>query len=72
MLYAKLRGLMAENDETQADLGRALKLSRNAVSDHFRNRTDWGLSECYFILDHYHQPHESLPKVFPPGGKRYE
>lgn len=69
MLYAQLRGLMAANDETQGDLARILKIGRNAVSDRFRNRTDWGLGECYLILDHYHQPPDTLPMIFPPGGK---
>ncbi len=69
MLYARLRGLMAANDETQTDLARVLKLGRNAVSDRFRGRTDWGVSECYLILSHYHQPPDMLPMIFPPGGK---
>ncbi len=60
---------MASNDETQADLARLLKLSRNAVSDRFCGNSEWTLGECYALLNHYHQPHSKLHLIFPMGGK---
>lgn len=67
--YAKLRGLMRENDETNTDLGRLLLVTPVAISQRLNNHTDWKLSEMYAIMNHYQLPHDMLHKVFPMNGK---
>jgi hypothetical protein len=67
--YAKLRGLMAENDDTQRDLARLLLLSPQSISDRMSNRADWKIGEMYAILNHYRVPHANLNQVFPMNGK---
>jgi hypothetical protein len=66
--YAKLRGLMRENDDTQADLARLLLLSPQSVSDRMNNRAEWKLGEMYAVLNRYYVPHDQLNEVFPMGG----
>ena len=67
--YAKLRGLMRENGDTQEDLGRLLLLDRSGISARMNNRADWKLGEMYAIMTRYRLPHEMLNQVFPMNGK---
>lgn len=67
--YAKLRGLMCENGDTQEDLGRLLLLDRSGISARMNNRADWKLGEMYAIMTRYRLPHEMLNQVFPMNGK---
>lgn len=68
--YAKLRGLMVQNDDTQRDLARLLLLKPQSISDRMSNRSEWKLSEMYAIMNRYHVPHEQLHEVFPEGGRK--
>lgn len=68
--YAKLRGLMVQNDDQQKDLARLLLLSTQAVCDRINNRSEWRLGEMYAIMDHYRVPYSELHEVFPPNGKK--
>lgn len=67
--YAKLRGLMRENGDTQEDLGRLLLLDRSGISARMNNRANWKLGEMYAIMTRYRLPHEMLNQVFPMNGK---
>lgn len=67
--YAKLRGLMEANDETQDDLCRLLLLGKSAVSHRFNCRAEWQLGEMYAIMNHYRVPHDELNRIFPMNGK---
>lgn len=70
--YAKLRGVMREQDDTQEDLARMLLMTKAAVSQRFNNRTPWKLDEMYAIMDRYRLPYESLHEIFPRDGLRTE
>lgn len=67
--YAKLRGVMAENDDTQEAFARMLFMTKAAVSQRFNNHTPWKLDEMYMIMDRYHLPHEKLNQYFPKNGR---
>lgn len=67
--YAKLRGLMAEHDDTQRDLARLLLLSPQSISDRMSNRAEWKIGEMYTVMNHYRVPHDRLNQVFPMNGK---
>lgn len=67
--YAKLRGAMAANDDTQEDIGRLLLMTKAAVSQRFGNHTPWKLDEMYMLMDRYHLPYSELNLYFPKGGR---
>lgn len=67
--YAKLRGLMKENDDTNADLARLLLMTPAAISQRMNNHSEWKLGEMYAILTRYRLPHSMLNEVFPMNGK---
>lgn len=67
--YARLRGLMMSHDETQIDVARVLKLGVTSVSHRMTGREPWKIDEMYALMDRYHQPHDELHLVFPPGGR---
>lgn len=66
--YAKLRGLMIANAETQDDLC-CLLLSKMTLSYRFNDHAEWQLSEMYAIMNHYRVPHNRLNEIFPMNGK---
>lgn len=68
--YAKLRGAMKENDDTMEDLARLLLMTRAAVSQRFRNHTQWKLEEMYMLMDRYHLPYDRLHEYFPRYGRK--
>ena len=68
-LYKKLRGLMAENGDTQKDLGDVLNISSRSVSDRMTGRIPWSLDEMYSVMDRYSIPYDLLHEVFPNNGR---
>lgn len=67
--YAKLRGAMTANDDTQASLARILLMTPAAVSQRFNNYTPWKLDEMYTLMDRYHLPYSELNLYFPKNGR---
>lgn len=67
--YARLRGAMVANDDTQESLARVLLMTKAAVSQRFNNRTPWKIDEMYMLMNRYHLPHSELNLYFPEGGR---
>ena len=67
-LFKRLWGLMAENGDTQKDVGDVLLISAQSVCDRMRARQPWKLDEMYLLLDRYHVPYSEMHIVFPKGG----
>lgn len=68
--YAELRGLMAANDYSRAQLGRKLGRQSTYMNLRFAGHRDFTLCEAYTILDLFHVPHSRLHEIFPPDGIR--
>lgn len=60
---AKIKGLMAENDETQADLAKVIKCSRNTVCSYLTGKTTMSLEILSKVADHYKVEPLSLLKI---------
>lgn len=50
---AKIKGLMAENDESQADLAKVIKCSVTTVGNYLRGQTAMSVETLSKVADHY-------------------
>lgn len=69
-LYRRLRGLLAENDMTQADLARPTGLSVSAINQRMAGRADWTAGQMYAVMDYFRIPDDQLHIIFPKGGEK--
>ena len=60
MNIAKLRGLMAEKNETHEDLGKLLDLSRSSITKKISGVTKFSFEEVILIAKHYNVSIEYL------------
>ena len=60
---AKIKGLMAENDETQTDLAKVLNCSVTTVGSYLRGKTAMSLETITQIADHYKVEPLNLLKI---------
>lgn len=60
---AKIKGLMAENDESQADLAKVIKCSRNTVCSYLKGKAALSLEAVDKIAKHYQVDPVSLLTV---------
>ena len=67
--YLKLRGLLAENDMTIAELAYQIGKSKPHVSQCLVGKVSWRMDEVYGILDYFEIPHDQMHIYFPKGGK---
>lgn len=67
--YMRLRGLMAANGDTGADIARELKLGQTTLSHRMMGHEPWRVDEMYALMDRYRMPHSELHLVFPPEGR---
>lgn len=61
---------MKENNNTMEDIARLLLMTRAAVSQRFRNHTQWRLEEMYMLMDRYNLLYERLHEYFPKDGRK--
>ena len=66
--YAKLRGLLKEYDDRQAEIARKLGCGTTYRNDGMNARAVWQLDDCYTILDMFRIDHSELTTYFPAGG----
>lgn len=58
--FAKLKGAMAENDLSQADLARILGLSTSTINLKLNKKAKFTLDEAKTLADYFEQPIETL------------
>lgn len=69
-LFLDLRAEMQANDYTQAELARAVGLSRESLAGRMTGRICFKHPEMYKIAEVLGVPADRLPVLFPPQGKR--
>ncbi len=52
----KIKGLMAENYETQADLAALLNLTPPTINSRLKGKSEFTATEIYKIAEHYKVP----------------
>ncbi len=67
--YLKLRGLLAENDMTIAELAYQLGKSKPHINQCLVGKSQWRLDEMYGILDYFEIPYDQMHIYFPKGGQ---
>lgn len=67
--YRRLRYLLYENDLTQLDVARWLRVSVHTVSSKLNGHTSWTLDEAYELLELLGLKPEELPTLFPFQGR---
>lgn len=50
-IRAEIRAALARQDKTQAELGEAIGLSQQSVSERMRGRVDWSVTEVAAAAD---------------------
>jgi len=52
----KIKGLMAERDETQDDIAKLLNISRATINSRLKGKSDFKANEVARIAEHYSVP----------------
>ena len=66
--YLKLRGLLAENDMTIAELAYQTGKSTPHISQCLLGKAQWRLDVVYRILDYFGIPYDQMHIYFPKRG----
>lgn len=68
--YRRLRGALIAAGLTHEDLADALRISPTSISNRFRGRQDWRISEMYAVLSYLkiEAPETVLGLYFPQDG----
>lgn len=66
--FRVLRGQMAAEGLTQADVARKLLVSPDTISNKMRGIYSWTLEEMYALMDLLDWPYDRMHELFPRGG----
>jgi len=68
--FAKLRGLLMQNDIDQRYLCELMKKSQTYITNRFTARQDWTQKDQYFFMDLLNYPYDQMHELFPKEGKK--
>jgi transcriptional regulator with XRE-family HTH domain len=66
--FRVLRGQMAAEGLTQADVARKLLVSPDTISNKMRGIYSWTLDEMYTLMDIINWPYDRMHELFPKDG----
>jgi transcriptional regulator with XRE-family HTH domain len=66
--FRVLRGQMAAEGLTQADVARKLLVSPDTISNKMRGIYSWTLDEMYTLMDILNWPYGQMHELFPKDG----